>query len=205
MWPVTCPLFFFVARWSYIFIHDLDDSLFYIYPNTCLLPFLFSCVVPWEVPTYFLNCIYYNAYFGGIFILLPQFNPFPNRHLCLFICLVTLNLAHIQHTPWFNITSIRVVTAIHSIMYIVRIVSRHGRRWSLYMIIFIMHIMTLRHYHRLPSRSHYWYSSSLISVIMVGSALLKVLPQYFPPSSWVFSLLYCIYLFWTSHNLLACG
>ena len=101
------------------------------------------------------------------------------------ICLVTLKIAHIWSTSLLTVITMIVVKAINMIMYAVSFFIRHGRRWSLAMMIFMMYIINLRHRHRLPSRSSYWSSSSLILVRMVASALPKVFSLHFPPSYWV--------------------
>ena len=57
------------------------------------------------------------------------------------IRLVTLNLAHFHSTPSLNTIIMIFVKSINIIMYVVSVVIRHGRRWVLDMIIFMMNTM----------------------------------------------------------------
>ena len=93
--------------------------------------------------------------FGNIFRLVPEFNPFINRHFTSCMRLVTLNLSHIRTTTLLNIKTMIDVKSINSIMYVVSVVIRNERRWVLYMMRFIMNTMTMRHCNRIPSGIHF--------------------------------------------------
>ena len=104
-----------------------------------------------------------------------------------------------------NMKIMIVVKEINRIMYVVIIVNRHGCRWVLDMMRWIMHNMNMIHWHRLPYRSHSWSSFSLISVSIVASALAKGFPHNFPIYYWGLESDILSLPFFSYNNLLSCG
>ena len=109
---------------------------------------------------------------------------FIDRHFLLLYSSCHFYFPHIRSTPSLNIKIIVVVKAIYRIMFVVGTVVRHRRRWVLDMMILMVNIMTLRHFNRPPSSNHSCSSSSLISLIMVDSALSNDFHCTFISSSW---------------------
>ena len=77
--------------------------------------------------------------------------------------------------------------------------------WAFSMTKFTMYIMNRSHFQILPSGIHSWYSSSLISAIMVPSSLKKGFLVLYRHLLGGFSLVSCLYSFSLSQNCLYCG
>ena len=165
-------------------MYNLEPFPSDIAPSTCFLTFLLCCLIPWILPNSLLSCLISIVWFTRPVRLVPILIHFQIVIFASCTRLVTFILYHIWLTPLLNTTASIFVKTISSIMYVSIIVIRHKSRWALDMIISMMQIMNLSHRQIIPSGSHSWYSSYLMSVSMVASAIVEVFFRPFPLYSW---------------------
>ena len=125
------------------------------------LPILFSCPLfrpVWYLGQYlllFLLAFILVLAFGGLSYFSLNLVYFQFNIFAFCIGFVTFILDCIQPTTQINIKGMIVVIEINRIVYIVSILIIHVMRWALAMMRFMMQIMILSHFHRLPYGSHH--------------------------------------------------
>ena len=107
-------------------------------------------MLPWSVLDSILVCFSSNVFFVRLVRLVPEFNTFPNRHVCPLYPSCHLDFTHIRPTPSFNLKIMIFVKDIKCIISVVIVIIRHRSRWVLAVMRFMRYIMTLIHFHRLP-------------------------------------------------------
>ena len=173
---------------GYVCLNNINTFIVILTTNQLLPAFLPSYIVSWTVPTLFLACFVCVYSLKVLSDLLRDLIHFQIGIFAFCICLCALYFPHIFPNLLLNINAMVFIRKVQMKMSCESVFIRHGKFWATAMMIFVMYIMTLSHFSWLPLVSHSCYSPSLISVIMVVSALSKGFPRPFSLSDWSLEL-----------------